>query len=635
MLFTGSKAPFRLPDYDIAIEDGRARIDSDIGPVGLRLDGKGALRGGFEGQIAAIAPRITVQGCTIQQASVYGKLSVTSEKPHFVGPLRIGGARCDAGGLRVTEAGLQADVTFAQALDGADGTLSLLSGAVAGSAGRLERLTGTAGFTFARQVLTARYDLAGEGLAVTHVRAGRLQVAGRLRSSEGFAHVRIEGDVTGSRIVGGAVLETALAQAQRNAMGTLGAPLLAQIQSSFARESQSSSLDGSFLARRGSEGLSLVVPRAGLRGGSGQSLLAVSRVQVLARAKGLPHITGNFATGGKGLPRITGRMERVADGSLVLRVQMPAYRAADASLAVPEMAVVQARSGTIGFTGTILASGALPGGRAEKLLLPVDGTWSDDTLALWRRCTQVRFDRLAVASLAIDRRQLTVCPARGRPLLRLAGGNLSIAGGLAALNVTGRLGQTPIRIASGPVGFAYPGVITASAVDVSLGPQATASRFRIASLTARAARDIAGTFDGSDVSLYAVPLDLHDVRGNWRYAGGVLSLSDGEFRLEDREQVDRFQPVVAREATLTLKDNVIDAVAIMREPTSDRAIVLATIRHDLVAGKRPRRSCGAGHHLRRQAAARDADTPGSGRHRKYARRGARLWADRLERGGFH
>jgi hypothetical protein len=581
VLFTGSTAPFRLPDYDIAVEDGRARIDTDYGPFGIKLAGKGRLRDGFAGEIAAVAPRIAVQGCIVRRATVYGKLSVASEKPRFVGPLRIGDARCDAGGLRLAQSGLQADVTFAQALDGAEGSLSLLAGAVAATPGQVDRLTGEARFTYARQVLTARYDITGEGIDVSHVRAGRLQVAGRLRSAQGLAHVQVEGDVTGTRISGGTSLDTALAQAQRGAEGTLAAPILAQIRAGLSREARSSSLDGSFLARRGPEGLSVVVPRAGLRGGSGQSLLAVSRVQVLARAKGLPRITGNFASGGEGLPRIAGRMERVADGSLVLRVQMPAYRASDSSLAVPQMAVVQARSGAIGFTGTILASGALPGGRAENLLLPLDGTWNADTLAVWRRCTEVRFDRLTVASLAIDRRRLTVCPAPGRPLLRLAAGNVIIAGGLAALDVAGRLGETPIRIASGPVGFAYPGVITARGVDVSLGPLATASRFRIASLTARAARDVAGTFDGSDVSLYAVPLDLHEVRGNWRYAGGVLSLSNGAFRLEDREQVDRFQPVIARGATLTLKDNVVDAGGMMREPATDRAVVFATIRHDL------------------------------------------------------
>jgi hypothetical protein len=585
VLFTGSKAPFRLPDYDIAIEDGRGRIDTDYGPVGIKLEGEGALRDGFAGAIAAVAPRIEAQGCTIQGASIYGKLSVSGEKPRFTGPLRLADLRCPARGLGLAHAGLQADVTFTQALDGAEGELGLATGATQASQGRVERLKGSTHFTYGRQALIARYDVAGEGIAVSHLRAGRLQVAGRLRSTQGLSHVQVEGDVTGSRIGAGATLDQALIQAQRGAEGTLAAPLLAQIRAGLAREARSSSVGGSFLARRGPEGLSLVVPRAGLRGGSGEALLAVSRVEVLAQAHGLPHITGNFATGGEGLPRLAGRMERVADGALVLRVQMPAYRAGDASLAVPELSVVQARSGALRFAGQVVASGALPGGHAENLLLPLDGTWDQSALALWHGCADVRFDRLAVANLTIDRRLLTVCPARGRPLLRMAGGTVSIAGGLAALDVAGRLGATTVRIASGPVGFAYPGIITARGVDVSLGPPATASRFRIASLSARAGREISGTFDGSDVSLFAVPLDLHAVRGNWRYVGGVLELTDGAFRLEDREQVDRFQPVIARDATLTLKNNVIDAVALMREPASGRAVVLATIRHDLSSAR--------------------------------------------------
>ena len=361
--------------------------------------------------------------------------------------------------------------------------------------------------------------------------------------------------------------------------------LLAQLRAGLARESSGSTLDGSYLVRRGADGLSVVVPQASWRGRSGQSLLAVSRVQVLAQPRGLPRITGNFASGGDGLPRLAGRMERVADGSLVLRAQMPTYAAQDARLAVPQIVLTQARSGAIGFSGEVQLSGALPGGHAQNLGLPIDGGWNAGALSLWRRCSDIRFDRLAVANLAIDRRRLTVCPAPGRPLLRLAGGQVSVAGGLSALDVAGRLGATPIRIASGPVGFAYPGVITARAVDVTLGPLATASRFRIARLDARAGREIAGSFDGSDVSLFAVPLDLRAIAGTWRYADGVLALRRGAFRLEDREAIDRFQPMIAREANLTLKNNVIDAQALLREPTSDRAVVQATIHHDLSTGQ--------------------------------------------------
>lgn len=585
VLFTGGTAPFRLPDYDIAIEDGRARIDSDFGPVGVKIDGKGYLRDGFAGYAAAIAPKLSAEGCVGEGASIYGAISVQDEEPRFAGPIRVAGLTCADRGLSLGSTGLQADVTFARALDGADGKLELLTKNLRAPSARVGTLKGTSSFRYRNQVLNARYDLTGEAIAAKQAQARRLQVAGRLRTAQSLARFQVEGDVTGAGISGGAELDRVLAGAQQSAARTFAAPLLAQVRAGLARETRASALEGSFLARRSAEGLSVVVPRAALQGTSTQSLLAVSRVQVLARSRGLPTISGNFVTGGPGLPRISGRMERVADGSLVLQVQMPAYRAGDASLALPRLALRQARSGEIGFEGQVVASGDLPGGRTENLMVPIDGNWRDGALALWRTCPQVRFDRLAIANLTIDRRSLTLCPARGRPLVRVAGGNVSMAGGVAALDLSGRLGETSIRLASGAVGFAYPGIVTARAVDISLGPPATASRFRIANLQARADRDIAGTFDGSDVSLYAVPLDLREVRGDWRYAGGVLTLTGGSFRLEDREAVDRFQPVIARDASLSLKDNVINALALMREPASDRPIVLATIRHDLGSGR--------------------------------------------------
>ena len=81
-----------------------------------------------------------------------------------------------------------------------------------------------------------------------------------------------------------------------------------------------------------------------------------------------------------------------------------------------------------------------------------------------------------------------------------------------------------------------------------------------------------------------MPLDLKDVSGQWRYIDGALRLSNGSLRLEDREQLDRFQPVIARDATLSLVDNTITAEALFREPASDREVVRAVIRHDLGTG---------------------------------------------------
>ena len=43
LIFTDSKEPFRLPDMDVAIEDGRGLIESEYGAAGIRLEGRGNL----------------------------------------------------------------------------------------------------------------------------------------------------------------------------------------------------------------------------------------------------------------------------------------------------------------------------------------------------------------------------------------------------------------------------------------------------------------------------------------------------------------------------------------------------------------------------------------------------------------
>jgi hypothetical protein len=265
---------------------------------------------------------------------------------------------------------------------------------------------------------------------------------------------------------------------------------------------------------------------------------------------------------------------------------MPEYRAGDASLAVPELTAVQRADGALGFAGSLRLSGALPGGRADNLLVPIEGDWSSGGgLALWRDCVALRFDRLTLASLVIERRPLSLCPPRGGAILRSDAKGTRIAAGAPSLDVSGRLGETPIRIRSGAIGVAVPGTLAARALDVTLGPPDTASHFRLANLDARIGGEVAGHFSKADVFLAAVPLDILDARGDWRFADGRLMLSGSEFRLEDRQLDDRFQPLIARDATLRLADNAITAEALLREPRSDREIVRATIRHNLSSGR--------------------------------------------------
>ena len=251
---------------------------------------------------------------------------------------------------------------------------------------------------------------------------------------------------------------------------------------------------------------------------------------------------------------------------------MAPFEAEGSSLAIPSLTLAQASSGAIGFSGEAVASGPLPGGSMRNLRLPLRGRWvPGGELALWRQCTDIRFDGLTLASLSLDQRSVTVCPSSSGAIVRYGPSGLRIVAGMPSLDLAGTLAETPIRLTSGPVGIAYPGVVSARELDVGR-PAGQRQPFTVSDLTATFGAEIAGDFADAEVTLDAIPLDIRNASGVWRYAEDRLTLSEGAFRLLDREEPDRFEPLEAREATLSLFDNVITAQADLRHPRTDRLV---------------------------------------------------------------
>ena len=585
LLFTGSKQPFSLPTLDLKIADGRALLETDYGPLGIKTEGEGRLNDGFAGIVAVVAPNLAGFGCTARRASYYGTIRIAAEKPRLVGPLRTGPLDCSAPGVSLENAAVQIDTTFDKGLAGAEGRAKLVAGRLALAGYRAGAADTDARFTYRKGDLTLKLDGGLAGVATPPAGFGRLSTTGTLRSREAFSKVEYQGQIEGNGVRLGTGFESALVRAQAGTSGTLLAPLLAQLRTALMREARGGELLAEVDLRKSGPATTLAVPQASLSGGSGAMLAALSRFSLSSsRANGknaVPKLAGNFSTGGPGLPRIVGRMERANDRA-IFRVAMAEYRAGSSALALPRLVVVQAGDGSLGFVGEARASGALPGGLAQNLVVPIDGSLGGDgSLALFRRCTPISFDRLTFASLTLERRGLTLCPQRGRPIVRYAGGALSIAAGAPSLDLAGRLGETPIRLASGPVGFAWPGNLSAAQVDVALGPAATASRFRISNLSARVGKDIAGSFTGAEVRLAATPLDITEATGRWRYAADRLTIDGTSLKVSDRADPPRFAPLVGRDAKLTLFDNRIDAIATLRQPATDREVAQVTIRHDL------------------------------------------------------
>ena len=582
------KPPAALPDLNVILDDARARIDSEYGPIGIKLQGRGVLADGFGGTLAATGPSLAIGGCTLRNATVYGKLTTRASAPRFIGPVRMERLGCPAQALTLGAATAQADLTFDRNLAGAQGTVSLRAGPIASGASRAQLLALDGDLGWHQGVIDARLRGSASGIATPSATVALARFDGLLRSSgqssNGSAgRLELQGTLDGEGVQPGQRLDAAFVSAQRAAVGTLVAPMIGQMRAGLQAQRRGSRFSARFDLRRSGARTTVAVPQAQLTGGSGAVLAAISHGTYAQSGQGLAQVAGNISTGGPGMPQISGRVTQGA-GGLQARLAMADYRAGGGSLAIPVLVLTQTRDGALGFAGNARMTGAIPGGRAEGLALPIDGSVArNGAFALFRGCTTARFDRLTLGEMELDRRALTFCPQRGQPIVRTSAAGLQVVAGTPSLDLVGRFGGAPMRLTSGAVGFAYPGSLDARSVDLALGAADKPARLKLNHLTAQLGRDFSGDFAGLEGRLAAVPIDLAQGTGQWRYAKGALTIGKAAFSMTDRTSPARFERMIARDATLILAGGKIDAEALLREPRSDRAVVLAQVHHDLSA----------------------------------------------------
>jgi hypothetical protein len=584
LIFAETGSEPGLPELNVTVRDGRGLLETAHGPIGLKLEGEGRIDDGFAGIFAATAPELDLPDCALRGASAYGSLTTSAGAPSFVGPVRLRSADCS--GITLAQFAARIRAKASPDLQDFSGRASIRSNRIGNEAMTANGLDGTIRASWRDGIMAANHSFALRGVSTSQMSGALVTLDGTARAERGFENATWRGDVEANGLRPGRQSDAALSGLAETGAGTLVEPIARRIAAALRSEARGSSLTADMNVSKRGEGIALFMSQAQLRGGSGRRLLSLSQVEASRTGAGPARFSGNFAMSGSGLPSMTGRMESGARGDLVLRMAMARYEAGGSALAIPRLALTQQADGAFGFSGEAVMSGVLPGGSARDLQLPLSGRWAPEgILALWRECTDIRFAHLQFADLRLDRHSLTLCPPPGRAIVENGPQGLRIAAGAPRLALAGMLGGTPIRLASGAVGFAYPGTLTARQIDVGLGPAQTNSRFAIDQLDARFGEAIAGSFAGADVSLEAVPLDIRGTSGEWRYADGRLDLTDGSFLLLDRTTPDRFEPLEARDARLSLIDNIITAFAELRHPASDRVVTAADIRHDLSTGR--------------------------------------------------
>jgi hypothetical protein len=241
------------------------------------------------------------------------------------------------------------------------------------------------------------------------------------------------------------------------------------------------------------------------------------------------------------------------------------------------------------------ASGPFAGGRIDGLAAPVSGTFGPDgRFSLDGGCRQLRFSALSLGNARLGSETVRLCSLAGQPLLAVD--VRGVTGGVQTgpLALDGVLGTSPMRLeaAGGRYAFGRDGALRDVNLTIGTGESSLRLAAQTLSLTGSTGR-LSGEFDESRVRLGTIPFNLDQMSGNWGYANGQLVV-DGRLDVTDIDRGDgdgdgepdapRFEPMVVRDARLTLADGRIDAAGRLINRESEVAVADVELTHGLTSG---------------------------------------------------
>lgn len=583
-----STDPFALPDLAVMLRDARARVETPWGNVGAALNGSGNLRESFAGKLALVAPMVTAGGCSARGVSFYGDLRVRDVRPALAGPLRGRSLHCGNGAVAASSPQVALDVSLSEDLrqwrGSADASIASLSAASlrADRLGVLARFDGSAVQT-KLDVDAEMARLRGPDFAADTV---KLAAAG----SVGSAAPRLDGTIDFANARASTAARRAIAGSARGLSGTPVGPLAAKATAAIGRALAGASGSADFeLAGEGPLArIDLIAPQLTSASGARFTGSADSRIGYIYGAKQPALlVAGKWSLGGGDLPTGTLELDRRAEGTVRGEARFSAYEAKGSRLALDPVRFSGGPGGALRFVTTALLSGPLAGGQVDRLRVPLAGTVAPTgALTLDGGCHRVGADRIEVGGFRLDRSAIDLCSRAGAPLLSAGPSGLRGAIRVPRIALTGTSGASPFRIASGLADIDLTTLRwSLSDANVRLGEGDSVTRFTAQRIAGRATGGgMAGELVGGAGKIGAVPLDMSEIAGAWRWANGALTLQGGLTLTDSAAPAARFYPLVSRDAVLRFADGAIEATAGFAERTTGTKILDTVIRHRFADG---------------------------------------------------
>jgi len=582
-----STDPFALPDLAVILRDARARVETPWGDVGAALNGGGNLRRDFTGKLALVAPDVIAAGCRGRDVSFYGTLLVRDVRPQLVGPLRGQSLSCADGGVTAAAPQVALEVSLSEDLQSWKGEADAsIAQVVAGPIqtdrlGILARFDGTAAAT----KLSLDADMArvrGADFAAEAVSLDAEGVVGKAAPS-------LAGRISFARASGSAAIRRTLAASADGLGGTPIGPLATKASAALSRmlADVGGSADFALAGEGPAARFDLIAPQLSSTSGARFTGSADSRIAYLyGAAQPAVLASGRWTFGGGDLPNGSVTLDRRGDGSISGLASLAAYEASGAQIVLTPVRFSGDRNGLLRFATRADLSGPLADGRVERLSVPLNGFIAPTgALALDGGCSRVSAQRINVSGFQVGPSAIDLCSRGGAPLLSAGPGGLRGQIRIPGLNLRGTSGRSPFVVTSGPANIDLTAMRWSLALaDFRLGAGDSVTRFDARSVTGRATpQGMAGELRGASGKIGAVPLNMSEIAGAWRWADGALTL-DGGLLLTDAAPEARFSPLISNNATLRFAGGIIDARAAFNERQTGTKILDTIIRHRFADG---------------------------------------------------
>jgi len=580
------KTPFALPDLRVTLADARARVETPWGDIGAALNGSGNLRKDFTGTLALVAPEIVAANCSAQGASFYGSVKVRDARPSLAGPLRGKALRCDGGTVAAQSPQIALDVSLSENLQSWRGTADasvarlMAHSLTADRLGMKATFDGTAGQT----AITVDADMAQLGGPDFAARSVKLAA----KATVGAKAPAIDGTLGFAHASGSNALRRSIVDSVRELGGSPIGPLAERAAKAAERMLADASGETKFSVTGEGQSARVELTALKLASASGARVIGNdgSRIAYIFGTP-VPAITilGDWNFGGGDLPKGSLMLDRRADGRLSGLARIDAYDAKGARLALAPVHF-SGNGGVLRFATVAELSGPLAGGSVEGLRIPFAGALSSTgAIALNGGCTRVGVDRIAVSGFRLGPSGIDLCSRPGAPLLSMGPGGLRGTVRVPGVRLRGTSGSSPFAFDARNAEIDLASLRwAASLVDVRLGAGDSVTRFAAQRVAGRPTQQgMGGELSGASGRIGAVPLDMSEIAGQWRWTNGALSLN-GEMLLTDSEAVARFEPLVSKDAALRFAGGVIDATAGFSERETGTKVLDTVIRHALGEG---------------------------------------------------